>query len=535
MGLLDKGQNDDDYLRSLINAKNPNAQTNSGIGENLKNALAQWVIDTQHRISHPAETVQNAVDQLKTASPQDMALNWSGGGVGGMAGIFAGVGAKTADVAALGLANEMKAAGVADRAIHAKTGWTFGFPDGKPRFEIPDNGAMYRGTQDGSYIDQAIHHPKLFEDYPQLGGGRIQETKGAGGSYTQHPMGGTGVIQIGMDGSPTSTALHELQHTVQDREGFARGGSPESMMPELSTHHANFDMPPPAPIDAYSAYRRLAGETEARLTQSRMNMTPAERAASYPPDMFDVPVENQIVRYGDGQSMSIRNMLQDVLHNPPQGLIDADIGLNRMLGGGNQTLSATIGQNRGNNYLAGKAANVLDNLDPGHIQNALANVTKVHPVASRTLDDLLGGGRMINPPLDGSAAHLPQNLQDMFKARDALAATPHQGYQDGGDQIKNAIVGALHSPSVQFGGAGAVGAGLLASPASAQGGTWQDTFQKITGQSPKDLGVNDAIHADRVLKELDQLKSTQQPQGGLLNAIYGNVGTRNEAIYQTNR
>ena len=31
----------------------------------------------------------------------------------------------------------------------------------------------------------------------------------------------------------------------------------------------------------------------------RMNMTAPERAASYPPSMFDVPVKDQIVRYGD--------------------------------------------------------------------------------------------------------------------------------------------------------------------------------------------------------------------------------------------
>ena len=34
-------------------------------------------------------------------------------------------------------------------------------------------------------------------------------------------------------------------------------------------------------------------------TQSRMNMTGAQRSASYPPSQFDVPVKDQIVRYGD--------------------------------------------------------------------------------------------------------------------------------------------------------------------------------------------------------------------------------------------
>lgn len=44
-------------------------------------------------------------------------------------------------------------------------------------------------------------------------------------------------------------------------------------------------------------YKRLAGEAESRLTQKRMDLTPAQRAEQYPIDEFDVPVEQQIVRY----------------------------------------------------------------------------------------------------------------------------------------------------------------------------------------------------------------------------------------------
>ena len=50
--------------------------------------------------------------------------------------MFAGEGAKTADKQALKIAKDMKAAGVPDEQIHAKTKWTFAFADGKPRFEI---------------------------------------------------------------------------------------------------------------------------------------------------------------------------------------------------------------------------------------------------------------------------------------------------------------------------------------------------------------------------------------------------------------
>jgi hypothetical protein len=48
--------------------------------------------------------------------------------------------------------------------------------------------------------------------------------------------------------------------------------------------------------DPYEAYRRLAGEAEARATQARMNMTPAERRATFPFDSYDVPVNQLIIR-----------------------------------------------------------------------------------------------------------------------------------------------------------------------------------------------------------------------------------------------
>ena len=49
-------------------------------------------------------------------------------------------------------------------------------------------------------------------------------------------------------------------------------------------------------IDPYDAYRRLAGEAEARATQSRMNMNMDQRLNTYPLDSYDVPVDQLIIR-----------------------------------------------------------------------------------------------------------------------------------------------------------------------------------------------------------------------------------------------
>lgn len=135
--------------------------------------------------------------------------------------------------------------------------------------------------------------------------------------------------------SGRSTLLHELQHAIQKREGFAAGGSPEDFpdAETLSTAHIlairmrrgelpseaaawvrdnTNKNPTPQAIDLAmggadllrklgdspsSAYRRLAGEAEARAVQSRMNMSEAQRRASFPLDSYDVPLDSLIIKY----------------------------------------------------------------------------------------------------------------------------------------------------------------------------------------------------------------------------------------------
>ena len=259
--------------------------------------------------------------------------------------MFAGEGAKTADHGALKVAKDMKAAGVPDEQIHAKTGWTLGFPDRQPRFEIDDNPATIRGVgtveevagRQGANVGDVMWHPSLYDEYPNTRGIPLEFKGKAGGAYGTDMLGNEGIM-LGKNLSGKSTLLHELQHSIQRQEGFATGGSPEMFMrgyqnklkdlnsqvtdinqqmravsgtpqyDELMNARSNIVKQIQAiegreGLGALEAankdYRRLAGEAEARLTQSRMNMTPAERAASYPPSMFDVPVKDQIVRYGD--------------------------------------------------------------------------------------------------------------------------------------------------------------------------------------------------------------------------------------------
>ena len=80
------------------------------------------------------ESTPYQVGSMLPVSPADLAQ-----GLPVMAGMFAGKGAKTANLAKLLKAEELRAAGIPDSKIWGETGWMFGFPDKQPRFEIPDD------------------------------------------------------------------------------------------------------------------------------------------------------------------------------------------------------------------------------------------------------------------------------------------------------------------------------------------------------------------------------------------------------------
>ena len=76
-----------------------------------------------------------------------------------------------------------------------------------------------------------------------------------------------------------STLSHELQHAIQRKENFAGGGNPglftEPDLNEMGRAAVEGRSTP----SAFEQYRRLAGEAEARLTQTRLPLTAAERRA----------------------------------------------------------------------------------------------------------------------------------------------------------------------------------------------------------------------------------------------------------------
>lgn len=227
-------------------------------------------------------------------------------------GIFAGPKAATADHGAMNRAAQRLAAGDDPKVVWAEEGWMRG-PDGKMRFEIDDSPATSPGPQAWEknpeiprdeigrpmpeFMGQVTDHPELFRAYdvadtkatfidPETAREIAGPWGGVGGAFD--PKGNE--IWLGQGQwsgrSGLSTQIHELQHAVQSREGFARGGG--------------------ASEGGYDAYRRLAGEAEARAAQKRLDYTPEQRRAIYPLDDYDVPIDELILRgQSDGPQMAI--------------------------------------------------------------------------------------------------------------------------------------------------------------------------------------------------------------------------------------
>lgn len=202
---------------------------------------------------------------------------------------YAGTNAANADLEALEVAKGMAEQNVSAETIRQATGWFQG-ADGKWRFEIDDSGMRYSARGDLNYGDpdywryrelldkleremlgigseavteaeraeyeelapryrdfyrqpgvrgdgsatsarlsDYIQHEELFEQYPQLRDARLvfeDMEDGKQGSY--NPDTNTITLSESLQNSERDDALvHEIQHAIQEAEGFARGASPQ--------------------------------------------------------------------------------------------------------------------------------------------------------------------------------------------------------------------------------------------------------------------------------------------------------------------
>lgn len=204
-----------------------------------------------------AEQLQYSEREIKSilATGHDNIIN--GGdralGLGGVRYTFAGAGAETADYNAFGEAIKLPQDTQRQRdASKRMTGWFKG-PDSQWRFEISDHDMTIDQAKFDALaaelsnagrvsiakipIDEIVDHPRLFEAYPEL---REIEF-----SVKRYPFDFDGSVNGWFEPrnnrlfitpnnkNPRKTIAHELQHAVQEIEGFASGGSPKTAVSKI--------------------------------------------------------------------------------------------------------------------------------------------------------------------------------------------------------------------------------------------------------------------------------------------------------------
>lgn len=236
--------------------------------------------------------------------------------VGGVAAKNLAALGETRPSKALALADKLRRSGASPDTIHAETSKLLaGTPyagvhygrDGKPRFEVSDEGARVRKAgldkSGRGFMGDFVEHPELYKALPEAQLLGVEKANFRGGGYdgrTIH-IGDNNFAAAKLAGRPLArdsargVALHELQHYAQDVEGFAPGASPDDFKGRLPGE-ANRAL-------REAVYRATAGEVEAENARARRNMTAEQRRASPPSRTETVPVSEQHLGPDEGRGM----------------------------------------------------------------------------------------------------------------------------------------------------------------------------------------------------------------------------------------
>ena len=188
-----------------------------------------------------------------------------------------------------------------------------------------------------------LEHPELYRAYPELADINVLQGGRGVGNERASLIGGKNdmemeVTQSGLRQNPRSSMLHEMQHAVQTLEDMAPGGLPRMAFQDPKAFEILKDLrakaSTPMSFDEYAEryshlankeagyqdylksipgivkgmdrelqsqaameyYKRLAGEAEARATQTREGMTASQRAQDFPYGSYDVLPEDLIVK-----------------------------------------------------------------------------------------------------------------------------------------------------------------------------------------------------------------------------------------------
>lgn len=283
-----------------------------------KNWIAPQILtETGRAIETPYRAARG-----ETITPQgasSLALTMMGGGMGvgkappGSLGMFIGRSANTWDQAAAARAVDLERLGKTPREIWTETGTVRG-PENALRQELSDQSLQLTSGPSPATsswfnpvipLSEGLHHPAFQQAYPDffasstvrpayqldakqyptwlegLGEGRHQDPN------TLSP--GRITLRATSSEALREQMAHELQHAVQAKEGWSKGGLPAQFLKqsreEISRRHPELsgrEQEEAIQLRAFERYRQLAGEIEARMTAKRLNLTPEERRATLP-------------------------------------------------------------------------------------------------------------------------------------------------------------------------------------------------------------------------------------------------------------
>ena len=136
---------------------------------------------------------------------------------------FAGEKALNASANKLSKAKAMLEKGADEVEIWQKTGW-FKDKDGAWKFEIGDSKARLNPNfKSGGKLGELLEHEELFKAYPELKDISVKKINDEGGEKLGYYDPRKKEIALS-DLGDKSTLMHEVQHAIQDIEGFAKGG-----------------------------------------------------------------------------------------------------------------------------------------------------------------------------------------------------------------------------------------------------------------------------------------------------------------------
>lgn len=298
-------------------------------GEAAQGKLPMWAMNEDGSVNTSSQVIEKVVDLagLTTFAPAPIVSK----AVDGSLGVFAGVKSKTLDLKSVNKAHELVGKGVVDKEdIFKQTGFFTG-TDGRLRYEIPDKNAKIVKSPYESTLGEVLDHPELFKAYPHLKDvyTEIDPSLHPKGAYYD-PKNNT--IVFGKEASKDkSVMMHEIQHAIQEYEGFNKGGAPieekrmvlkfdkdvEELRSEYKTLYAKDKLTDEEVkrlnhiikvFQRYPEYRtagvaksrenymNLAGEVEARNVQTRSDYDPRKAKNLHPIWTEDTPKYQQVVK-----------------------------------------------------------------------------------------------------------------------------------------------------------------------------------------------------------------------------------------------